>query len=120
MSSTEELCVHCNQKLPAPKRKASEPYIKMAEAFYSVTFQELKQKTKAKRISDARAYLWFLLCIDGYWSLTEASYKLSEGMPYNFDHTSVLYQVRKKAVELYGMSMKASIKEIRAEHEKFR
>lgn len=120
MNNTETVCSSCNQKLPAPKRKASEPYIRMTETLYGVTFEQIKEKTKRPFISDARGYLWFLLCIDGYWSLTEASYKLSEGMPCNFDHTTVLYQVRKKAVKLYGMSMKATLKEIRAEHEKFK
>jgi chromosomal replication initiation ATPase DnaA len=113
-----DLCPTCGHKMPTPGRKASEMYIEMTEALYGVKFSELKKPNRSPNVSNGRGYLWFLLCVDGNWSLTEAAYKLSEGMKYNFNHTSVLHQVRKFANQMYGTPLKASLKEIRIEHNK--
>jgi chromosomal replication initiation ATPase DnaA len=113
MINSESVCAYCKQQLPKPKRKPSELYVKETEKLFEVSLKSMKLATKKNSIGDARGYLWFLLCIDGYWSLTEAATWLG-----NFHHTSVLYKVRKYGHEFYGTPLNASIEQIRHAHEK--
>lgn len=113
MNSEQTLYSNYKQELSKPKRKASKPYIEQVSALFEVSFKEMKLPTKKHAISKARGFLWFLLCIDGHWSLTEAAKKLG-----NFHHTSALHQIRKVSNELYKTHMKATLEEIREAHEK--
>lgn len=75
---------------------------------YDVPAHRLVSPGKEKRITAARRAWFFNLAIAAGYSYSEI------GLRTGFDHTSVMYGVRKRSAELYGTAPKAPLADIRA------